>query len=295
MSMAAQTDLRTPLSPNLIVAVGAARFGNHLPLTLIAGPCALESRGHAIEMAGALKEIAVRLGIGLVYKTSFDKANRTSVTSARGVGLEAALAVFEEIRGKLGVPVLTDVHENGQCAEVAAVVDVLQIPAFLCRQTDLLLAAARTGRAVNLKKGQFLAPWDMTHVVAKVTGAGNANVMVTERGVSFGYNTLVSDLRAIPVLARIGAPVIFDATHSVQQPGGHGESSGGEREFVAVLARAAVAVGIAGVFIETHQDPDRAPSDGPNMVPLKEMEGLLRRLIAFDRLAKDTSNQSPHP
>jgi 2-dehydro-3-deoxyphosphooctonate aldolase (KDO 8-P synthase) len=293
--MAAQTDLRTPLSPNLIVAVGAARFGNHLPLTLIAGPCALESRDHAIEMAGALKEIAARLGIGLVYKTSFDKANRTSVTSARGVGLEAALAVFEEIRGKLGVPVLTDVHESGQCADVAAVVDVLQIPAFLCRQTDLLLAAARTGRAVNLKKGQFLAPWDMTHVVAKVTGAGNANVMVTERGVSFGYNTLVSDLRAIPVLARIGAPVIFDATHSVQQPGGRGASSGGEREFVAVLARAAVAVGIAGVFIETHQDPDRAPSDGPNMVPLKEMEGLLHRLIAFDRLAKDTSNPSAAP
>jgi 2-dehydro-3-deoxyphosphooctonate aldolase (KDO 8-P synthase) len=291
--MAAQTDLRTPLSPNLIVAVGAARFGNHLPLTLIAGPCALESRGHAIEMAGALKEIATRLDIGLVYKTSFDKANRTSVTSARGVGLEAALAVFEEIRGKLGVPVLTDVHESGQCADVAAVVDVLQIPAFLCRQTDLLLAAARTGRAVNLKKGQFLAPWDMTHVVAKVTGAGNANVMVTERGVSFGYNTLVSDLRAIPLLARIGAPVIFDATHSVQQPGGHGASSGGEREFVSVLARAAVAVGIAGVFIETHQDPDRAPSDGPNMVPLKEMEGLLRRLIAFDRLAKEGSNPSP--
>jgi 2-dehydro-3-deoxyphosphooctonate aldolase (KDO 8-P synthase) len=281
------------LSPNLIVAVGAARFGNHLPLTLIAGPCALESRGHAIEMAGALKEIAARLGIGLVYKTSFDKANRTSLTSARGVGLEAALAVFEEIRSKLGVPVLTDVHETGQCADVAAVVDVLQIPAFLCRQTDLLLAAARTGRAVNLKKGQFLAPWDMTHVVAKVTGAGNANVMVTERGVSFGYNTLVSDLRAIPVLARIGAPVIFDATHSVQQPGGRGASSGGAREFVAVLARAAVAVGIAGVFIETHQDPDRAPSDGPNMVPLKEMEGLLRRLIAFDRLAKHPSNPSP--
>jgi len=288
MVMAAQTDLRTPLSPNQIVAVGAVRFGNHLPLTLIAGPCALESRGHAIEMAGALKEITARLGIGLVYKTSFDKANRTSATSARGAGLEGALAVFEEIRGKLGVPVLTDVHESGQCADVAAVVDVLQIPAFLCRQTDLLVAAARTGRAVNLKKGQFLAPWDMTHVVAKVTGAGNANVMVTERGVSFGYNTLVSDLRAIPVLARMGAPVIFDATHSVQQPGGRGGSSGGEREFVAVLARAAAAVGIAGVFIETHQDPDRAPSDGPNMVPLKEMEGLLRRLIAFDRLAKET-------
>src|SRR5215471_13129640 len=278
--------VKAAIAPSPEVVVGAVRFGNALPLTLIAGPCALESRGHAIEMAGALKEIAARLGIGLVYKTSFDKANRTSATSERGVGLEAALAVFEEIRNKLGVPVLTDVHESGQCAEVAGVVDVLQIPAFLCRQTDLLLAAARTGRAVNLKKGQFLAPWDMTHVVAKVTGAGNASVMVTERGVSFGYNTLVSDLRAIPLLARIGAPVIFDATHSVQQPGGLGTSSGGDREFVPVLARAAVAVGVAGVFIETHQDPDRAPSDGPNMVPLREMEGLLRRLIAFDRLAK---------
>jgi 2-dehydro-3-deoxyphosphooctonate aldolase (KDO 8-P synthase) len=252
----------------------------------------LESRGHALEMAGALKEIAGRLGIGLVYKTSFDKANRTSATSARGLGLEQALAVFEEIRARLGVPVLTDVHESGQCAEAAAVVDVLQIPAFLCRQTDLLLAAARTGRAVNVKKGQFLAPWDMTNVVAKITGAGNPNVMVTERGVSFGYNTLVSDLRALPILARTGAPVIFDATHSVQQPGGRGASSGGEREFVPVLARAAVAVGVAGVFIETHQDPDRAPSDGPNMVPLKEMEALLRRLIAFDRLAKDYTSPS---
>jgi len=247
----------------------------------------LESRGHALEMAGALKAIAARLGIGLVYKTSFDKANRTSATSARGLGLDRALAVFEEIRARLDVPVLTDVHESGQCAEVAAVADVLQIPAFLCRQTDLLLAAARTGRAVNVKKGQFLAPWDMTHVVAKITGAGNPNVMVTERGASFGYNTLVTDLRALPILARTGAPVIFDATHSVQQPGGQGASSGGEREFVPVLARAAVAVGVAGVFIETHQDPDRAPSDGPNMVPLKEMEDLLRRLIAFDRLAKD--------
>jgi 2-dehydro-3-deoxyphosphooctonate aldolase (KDO 8-P synthase) len=250
----------------------------------------LESRGHALEMAGALKEIAGRLGIGLVYKTSFDKANRTSATSARGLGLDRALAVFEEIRARLDVPVLTDVHDSGQCAEVAAVADVLQIPAFLCRQTDLLLAAARTGRTVNVKKGQFLAPWDMTHVVAKITGAGNPNVMVTERGVSFGYNTLVSDLRALPILARTGAPVIFDATHSVQQPGGQGPSSGGEREFVPVLARAAVAVGVAGVFIETHQDPDRAPSDGPNMVPLKEMEALLRRLIAFDRLAKDCSS-----
>jgi 2-dehydro-3-deoxyphosphooctonate aldolase (KDO 8-P synthase) len=291
--MTAQTDpgevgLETPLSPNPIVDVGAVRFGNRLPLALIAGPCALESCTHALEMAQALKDIAARLGIGLVYKTSFDKANRTSATSARGLGLDRALAVFEEIRARLGVPVLTDVHEGGQCAEVATVVDVLQIPAFLCRQTDLLLAAARTGRTVNVKKGQFLAPWDMTHVVAKITGAGNANVMLTERGVSFGYNTLVSDLRAIPILARIGAPVIFDATHSVQQPGRRGGSSGGEREFVPLLARAAVAVGVAGVFIETHEDPDRAPSDGPNMVPLKEMEGLLRRLIAFDRLAKDT-------
>jgi 2-dehydro-3-deoxyphosphooctonate aldolase (KDO 8-P synthase) len=277
----------TAVPPSPIVAAGAVRFGNRLPLALIAGPCMLESSGHALEMAGALKAIAARLGIGLVYKTSFDKANRTSATSARGLGLDRALAVFEEIRARLDVPVLTDVHESGQCAELAAVVDVLQIPAFLCRQTDLLLAAARTGRAVNVKKGQFLAPWDMTHVVAKITGAGNPNVMVTERGASFGYNTLVTDLRALPILARTGAPVIFDATHSVQQPGGQGASSGGEREFVPVLARAAVAVGVAGVFIETHQDPDRAPSDGPNMVPLKEMEGLLRRLIAFDQLAKD--------
>jgi len=277
----------TAVPPSPIVAAGAVRFGNRLPLALIAGPCMLESRDHAHEMAGALKEIAARLGIGLVYKTSFDKANRTSATSARGFGLDRALAVFEEIRARLDVPVLTDVHESGQCAEVAAVADVLQIPAFLCRQTDLLLAAACTGRTVNVKKGQFLAPWDMTHVVAKITSAGNPNVMVTERGASFGYNTLVTDLRALPILARTGAPVIFDATHSVQQPGGQGASSGGEREFVPVLARAAVAVGVAGVFIETHQDPDRAPSDGPNMVPLKEMEGLLRRLIAFDRLAKD--------
>jgi 2-dehydro-3-deoxyphosphooctonate aldolase (KDO 8-P synthase) len=278
---------QTAFPPSAIVAAGTVRFGNRLPLALIAGPCMLESRGHALDMAGALKDIAARLGIGLVYKTSFDKANRTSATSVRGLGLDKALAVFEEIRARLGIPVLTDVHESGQCAEVAAVVDVLQVPAFLCRQTDLLVAAGRTGRAVNVKKGQFLAPWDMTNVVAKITGAGNSNVMVTERGVSFGYNTLVSDLRAIPILARTGAPVIFDATHSVQQPGGRGTSSGGEREFVPVLARAAVAVGIAGIFIETHEDPDRAPSDGPNMVPLKEMEDLLRRLMAFDRLAKD--------
>jgi 2-dehydro-3-deoxyphosphooctonate aldolase (KDO 8-P synthase) len=272
--------------PNNIVAVGKARFGNALPLALIAGPCVLESRTHAFDMAGALKEITARRGIGFVYKTSFDKANRTSANSARGLGLDKALTIFAELRDTLGVPVLTDVHEPDQCAPIAQVVDVLQIPAFLCRQTDLLIAAAKTGRAVNVKKGQFLAPWDMANVVDKVTGAGNANVLVTERGVSFGYNTLVSDMRALPILARTGAPVIFDATHSVQQPGGKGTSSGGEREFVPVLARAAVAVGVAGLFIETHQDPDRAPSDGPNMMPLKEMEPLLERLMEFDALAK---------
>ena len=279
--------LQVEPTPRPIVAVGKARFGNALPLALIAGPCALESRDHAIEMASALKEIAGRVGIELVYKTSFDKANRTSAKGARGIGLERALTIFAEIRQTLDVPILTDVHDAQQCAPVAQVVDVLQIPAFLCRQTDLLLAAAATGRAINVKKGQFLAPWDMAHVVAKITGAGNPNVLVTERGASFGYNTLVSDMRALPILARTtGAPVIFDATHSVQQPGGQGTSSGGEREFVPALARAAVAVGVAGVFIETHQDPDRAPSDGPNMMPLKEMEGLLRRLVEFDRLAK---------
>jgi 2-dehydro-3-deoxyphosphooctonate aldolase (KDO 8-P synthase) len=258
-----------PTKPNAIVTVGKARFGNALPVALIAGPCVLESRTHAFDMAGALKEIAARRGIGFVYKTSFDKANRTSATSARGLGLDKALTIFAELRDKLGVPVLTDVHEPDQCAPIAQVVDVLQIPAFLCRQTDLLIAAAKTGRAVNVKKGQFLAPWDMANVVEKITGAGNADVLVTERGVSFGYNTLVSDMRALPVLARTGAPVIFDATHSVQQPGGKGTSSGGERE-----------------FIETHQDPDRAPSDGPNMMPLKEMEPLLERLMEFDALAK---------
>jgi 2-dehydro-3-deoxyphosphooctonate aldolase (KDO 8-P synthase) len=275
---------------NPVVAVGRARFGNALPLALIAGPCALESRDHALEMASALGEIAGRVGIGFVYKTSFDKANRTSAKSNRGIGLEDALPIFADIRRTLGVPVLTDVHEAQQCARVAEVVDVLQIPAFLCRQTDLIVAAAATGRVINVKKGQFLAPWDMANVVAKVTAAGNPNVLVTERGASFGYNTLVSDMRALPILARTtGAPVIFDATHSVQQPGGRGTSSGGEREFVPALARAAVAVGVAGVFIETHQDPDSAPSDGPNMVPLKQMEGLLRRLVAFDRLAKNSS------
>jgi 2-dehydro-3-deoxyphosphooctonate aldolase (KDO 8-P synthase) len=272
--------------PNPVVAVGKVRFGNKLPLVLIAGPCALESRAHAFDMAGALKEIAARLSIGFIYKTSFDKANRTSARGARGIGLDKALGIFAELRKKLGVAMLTDVHEPDQCAHVAEVVDVLQIPAFLCRQTDLLIAAAKTGRTVNVKKGQFLAPWDMANVVQKITGAGNRNVLVTERGVSFGYNTLVSDMRALPELAKTGAPVIFDATHSVQQPGGQGTSSGGERAFVPVLARAAVAVGVAGVFIETHQDPDRAPSDGPNMMPLKHMEPLLKRLMQFDALAK---------
>jgi 2-dehydro-3-deoxyphosphooctonate aldolase (KDO 8-P synthase) len=277
------------VGPNSIVVAGGARFGNALPLALIAGPCVLESRAHAFDMAGSLKEIADRRGIGLVYKTSFDKANRTSGKSARGLGLEQALAVFAELRDTLGVPILTDVHEPEQCAAVADAVDILQIPAFLCRQTDLLIAAAKTGRPVNVKKGQFLAPWDMGNVIEKITGAGNANVLVTERGVSFGYNTLVSDMRALPVLADFGAPVIFDATHSVQQPGGQGTSSGGERGFVPVLARAAVAVGVAGLFIETHQDPDKAPSDGPNMMPLKEMEPLLERLMEFDALAKQSA------
>jgi len=273
--------------PNSTVAIGAVRVGNELPLAVIAGPCVLESKAHALEMATALKEIATRVGIGLIYKTSFDKANRTSGKSARGIGLEKALPIFSEIREQLKVPVLTDVHEPEQCARVASAVDVLQIPAFLCRQTDLLLAAAKTGKVVNVKKGQFLAPWDMQNAVEKLTGAGNRNVLVTERGVSFGYNTLVSDMRALPILKKTTqAPVIFDATHSVQQPGGRGDKSGGEREFVPVLARAAVAVGVAGVFIETHQDPDKAPSDGPNMLPLKDMELLLRALVDFDRVAK---------
>ena len=275
-----------PLIPNPVVDVGGARFGNDLPLALIAGPCQLESRAHALEMASALKEMAARLGIGLVYKTSFDKANRTSAKGARGLGLEASLPIFAEIQSSLGLPVLTDIHDASQCAPVAEAVDILQIPAFLCRQTDLLIAAAQTGRVVNVKKGQFLAPWDMKNVVDKITGAGNAKVLVTERGASFGYNTLVTDMRALPELAKTGAPVIFDATHSVQQPGGQGTSSGGQREFVPVLARAAVAVGVAGVFIETHQDPDHAPSDGPNMIALKDLEALLTKLMAFDRLAK---------
>jgi 2-dehydro-3-deoxyphosphooctonate aldolase (KDO 8-P synthase) len=275
-------------TPGAVVQVGGTRFANHLPLALIAGPCQLEGRSHALEIAAALKEMAAGLGLGLVFKASFDKANRTSGSAARGVGLDEALPVFAEIRESLGLPVLTDVHAAEQCARAAEAVDVLQIPAFLCRQTDLLLAAAATGRAVNIKKGQFLAPWDMKHVAAKVTEAGNPNVIVTERGASFGYNTLVSDMRSLPIMAQVtqGAPVVFDATHSVQQPGGQGASSGGQREFVSVLARAAVAVGVAGVFIETHPDPDRAPSDGPNMVALKDMPALLEELLAFDRIAK---------
>lgn len=273
-------------TPNPHVQAGSISFGNDLPLTLIAGPCAMESRDHAFDMAGALTELTARLGIGLVYKSSFDKANRTALAGKRGVGLDAALSVFDDLRRQFDVPVLTDVHSPDQCQAVADVVDILQIPAFLCRQTDLLVAAAKTGRVVNIKKGQFLAPWDMTAVVAKVTGSGNANVLLTERGASFGYNTLVSDMRSLPIMAETGAPVIFDATHSVQQPGGRGDSSGGERRFVPVLARAAVAAGVAGVFIETHQDPDRAPSDGPNMVPLDAMPALIEQLIAFDRLAK---------
>ncbi len=282
------------VQPNAVVEVAApgrspVRIGNALKLSVLAGPCQMESRQHALETAHALKEIADRLGIGLVYKTSFDKANRTSGGAPRGMGLKAALPVFAEIRESVGLPTLTDVHESDQCAPVAEAVDVLQIPAFLCRQTDLLIAAARTGRAINVKKGQFLAPWDMKNVVAKVTGAGNPNVMACERGVSFGYNTQVSDMRALPIMGEIGCPVVFDATHSVQQPGGQGASSGGERQFVPVLARAAVAVGVACVFMETHPDPDKAPSDGPTMIPLGEFEALLANLLAFDALAKGRS------
>jgi 2-dehydro-3-deoxyphosphooctonate aldolase (KDO 8-P synthase) len=274
------------MKPLRTVTVGGVSFANDQPLALIAGPCQMESRDHAFMMAESLKDICGRLGIGLIYKSSFDKANRTSLSGARGLGLEKSLAVFADIKAKLGLPVLTDVHERGQCAEVASVIDILQIPAFLCRQTDLLLAAAATGRVVNVKKGQFLAPWDMKNVVAKLTGAGNAQVLLTERGVSFGYNTLVSDMRALPIMAETGAPVIYDATHSVQQPGGQGASSGGDRRMVPVLARAAVAVGVAGLFVETHQDPDKAPSDGPNMMRLDAMEGFLSTLMKLDRVAK---------
>ena len=269
------------------VAVGGVNFGNTLPLSLIAGPCALESRDHAIEMASALREITARVGVGFIYKTSFDKANRTSVSSVRGIGIDEGLPILAQVREQVGVPVLTDVHESGQCERVGEVVDVLQIPAFLCRQTDLLIAAAQTGRVVNVKKGQFLAPWDMKAVVEKVAAAGGRNVLVTERGSCFGYNMLVSDMRALPILERLQVPVIFDATHSVQLPGGRGTASGGEREMVPVLARAAVAVGVAGLFVETHQDPDNAPSDGPNMVKLHELEAFLREWVALDALRKN--------
>jgi 2-dehydro-3-deoxyphosphooctonate aldolase (KDO 8-P synthase) len=269
-----------------IVTAGQVQFGNDLPFSLIAGPCQMESREHALMMASALKAMCARLGIGLVYKSSFDKANRTSLKGTRGLGLEKSLAVFSEIKATLGLPVLTDVHEISQCAVLAPVIDVLQIPAFLCRQTDLLVAAAQTGRVVNIKKGQFLAPWDMKNVAAKVLDSGNPNVMLTERGASFGYNTLVSDMRALPIMAETGYPVIFDATHSVQQPGGQGTSSGGDRRMVPVLSRAAIAVGVAGIFIETHENPDNAPSDGPNMVPLDQLESLLLKLKALDTVAK---------
>lgn len=279
------------LKPNAVVEIanakgGAVRIGGKERLAMIAGPCQLESRQHALETAHALREIAQRLGIGLIYKTSFDKANRTSANAARGIGLEGALPIFAEIRDTVGLPVITDVHEIDQCALAAQAVDMLQIPAFLCRQTDLLIAAAQTGKAVNVKKGQFLAPWDMANVAKKIMSTGNDKVLLTERGASFGYNTLVSDMRALPTLAETGCPVVFDATHSVQQPGGQGTSSGGERRFVPVLARAAVSIGVAAVFIETHEDPDSAPSDGPNMVPLDKLPALLADLKAFDQLAK---------
>ena len=268
------------------ITIADVKVGNDLPLVMIAGPCVMESRSHALDMSGALAEMAKSLCIGLIYKTSFDKANRTSATGERGLGLDAALQVFADIRKETALPVLTDVHEAGHCAAVADAVDVLQIPAFLCRQTDLLVAAAKTGKAINVKKGQFLAPADMVNVVDKISGAGNADVMVCERGVSFGYNTLVSDMRSLPVMAQTGCPVVFDATHSVQQPGGQGTSSGGQREFAPVLARAAVAVGVAAVFMETHQDPDNAPSDGPNMIPLDQLPEIVETLVEFDQLAK---------
>ncbi len=272
---------------NRVVRVGEVAIGNHLPFVLIAGPCQIESRAHALEVASALRDLSDTTGVKLIYKSSFDKANRTSAAAARGIGMAQGLAILAEVRERTGLPTLTDVHAPDQCAPAAEAVDVLQIPAFLCRQTDLLLAAGATGRAINVKKGQFLAPWDMAHVAAKIAGTGNANILLCERGVSFGYNTLVSDMRALPIMARTGYPVVFDATHSVQQPGGQGASSGGEREFAPVLARAALAVGVAAVFIETHPDPDCAPSDGPNMIPLREMPALVRRLRAFDALAKN--------
>jgi 2-dehydro-3-deoxyphosphooctonate aldolase (KDO 8-P synthase) len=272
--------------PDRTITLGNVTFANDRPLTLIAGPCQLESRDHAFMMAGALKEMSERLGIGLVYKTSYDKANRTSISGVRGMGLEKSLEIFADIKKTFGLPVLTDVHTEEHCRIVGEVVDILQIPAFLSRQTDLLIAAAKTGKVINVKKGQFLAPWDMKNVAAKITASGNTKVMLTERGVSFGYNTLVSDMRSLPIMAETGAPIIFDATHSVQQPGGQGTSSGGDRRHVETLARAAVAVGVAGVFIETHEDPDNAPSDGPNMISLKDLPALVARLMAFDKVAK---------
>jgi 2-dehydro-3-deoxyphosphooctonate aldolase (KDO 8-P synthase) len=281
-----------PVIVQRIVHVGSIGIGNHLPFVLIAGPCQIESRAHALEVAAALREMSDATGVKLIYKSSYDKANRTSVATARGVGIGDGLAILADVREATGLPVLTDVHAPEQCAIAAQAVDVLQIPAFLCRQTDLLLAAGETGKAINVKKGQFLAPWDMANVAAKIASTGNENILLCERGASFGYNTLVTDFRALPIMARTGYPVVFDATHSVQQPGGHGTHSGGEREFAPVLARAALAVGVAAVFIETHPDPDRAPSDGPNMIPLKEMPALLMRLKAFDALAKAAANQS---
>jgi len=277
------------MSEQRTVNIGPYSLSNTKPLTIIAGPCQLETREHALEMAGALKALGDKLNIGIIYKTSYDKANRTSVAGVRGIGLEDALPIFKEVRDVTGLPVLTDVHEPAHCASVAEAVDVLQIPAFLCRQTDLLLAAGHTGKAINIKKGQFLAPWDMKNVVAKVMSTGNEAVTVTERGASFGYNTLVTDFRGLPTMKNMtGCPVVFDATHSVQQPGGQGSSSGGQREFAPVLARAAVSLGIAAVFMETHQDPDNAPSDGPNMIPINRLEGVLKDLIAFDTLAKSS-------
>jgi 2-dehydro-3-deoxyphosphooctonate aldolase (KDO 8-P synthase) len=274
------------MEPNASIRIGNVTLGNAEALAIIAGPCQLESRDHAFEMAGALKEMAAKAGVGLIYKTSFDKANRTSGSGKRGLGLDASLPIFADIRSELGLPVLTDVHEREQCARVAEAVDVLQIPAFLCRQTDLLIAAARTGKAVNVKKGQFLAPWDMKNVIAKITGTGNPNVIVTERGASFGYNTLVVDMTALPEMAKFGAPVVMDATHAVQKPGGQGTSTGGNREMAPYIARAAVAVGVAAVFMETHQDPDHAPSDGPNMIRLADMPMILSELVEIDRIAK---------
>jgi 2-dehydro-3-deoxyphosphooctonate aldolase (KDO 8-P synthase) len=278
-------DNQPPLTQRT-VRVGNIAIANHLPFALIAGPCQIESRAHALEVAAALQEISAATGVPIIYKSSYDKANRTSASAARGVGMTEGLAILAEVRDRTGLPTLTDVHAEDQCAPAAQAVDVLQIPAFLCRQTDLLLAAGRTGRAINVKKGQFLAPWDMANVAAKIASTGNHNILLCERGASFGYNTLVSDFRALPIMARTGYPVVFDATHSVQQPGGQGTSSGGQREFAPVLARAALAVGVAAVFIETHPDPDHAPSDGPNMIPLREMPDLIARLKAFDQLAK---------